>query len=95
MQRWWSRKYNLPPNHELCTSRSVSDLMVEMYGDLDEKREELRRELAERTSGNNESLIEQINRINAVFEEPEEGFDPLIEKWERELEEGLVPDLEE
>ncbi len=31
--RWWSRKYSLPPNHELLLTSTVHDLLVEFFED--------------------------------------------------------------
>jgi len=41
IKRWWSQKYNLPPNHPLCEGRSMADLTREMYEDLFVRRQEL------------------------------------------------------
>lgn len=37
LQRWWSKKYNLPWNHELFQDRTVFDLLVEFELDYFEE----------------------------------------------------------
>jgi len=65
-----------------------------MLQDLVTRRRELR-ELQGEKGYDPEVLQEQINAINDVFGDKAEMWDPLIEKWERELLEGRVPDLDE
>ncbi len=33
LERWWSKKYSLPPNHELILASTVHDLLVEFFED--------------------------------------------------------------
>ena len=69
-----------------------------MYEDLYLRKEELEEDL-ENASGKEYTDISK--RLNAIYRaldtDTDEGYedDPLIAKWERELEEGKVPDLEE
>jgi len=37
LERWWIKKYSLPSNHELFTSRTQFDLLVEYHMDFFEK----------------------------------------------------------
>lgn len=37
LEKWWSKKYRLPSNHELFTSRTLFDLLVEFYDDYYDK----------------------------------------------------------
>ena len=37
MQRWWTKKYNLPWNHNLFESRTKFDLLTEYYLDVFEQ----------------------------------------------------------
>lgn len=98
LKNWWVGKYKLPWNHELFQSRSIGGLNLEMYEDLYLRKEELEDEL-ENASG--KEYTEISKRLNAIYRaldtDNDEGYedDPLIAKWERELEEGKAPDLEE
>jgi hypothetical protein len=94
VERWWSRKYNLPPNHPLLLGRSMAELTREMFEDMLLKRQELR-ELLGKSGTDAQHVLEQINAINEVLGERPDNHDPLAEKWERELEQGLVPDFDE
>ena len=94
IKRWWSEKYHLPPTHPLFLGYSLSEHMQDMYEDLMLKRREARHSL-EAGSENSEMLFKQINNINKVLGDPTEVSDPLFDKWERELEAGIIPDLDE
>ena len=91
--RWWSRKYKLPRNHPLCTSRTEAELLLEMYEDMVDRRDELHARLGE-PGVEADEVMRQINGINEVFEVEEEVYDPLVAKWEQEILEGKVPDLD-
>jgi len=95
LRNWWASKYTLPTNHELFMSRSIGSLNIEMFEDLYVKRSDLERSLETASGKENGSIVRQINEINAILEEETYVDDPLIDKWERELAEGKIPDLEE
>ena len=84
----------MPPNHELFVSRTAADLQLEMLEDLAQRREELRAQLDQR-GADVDRIMEQMNLINEVFGDVPEVWDPLIDKWEKELAEGKIPDLDE
>jgi len=66
-----------------------------MYEDLMSRRDELKEGIKDGTldQGKADSLI---RAIEAVLEEKAPQLDdPLIDKWEAELEAGLVPNLDE
>ena len=100
LRRWWSRKYKLPPNHELFTSQNMGDLNLEMFEDWILRRKELEKLLAENSYSYSAEQVKEMEReINelgkALGEDYIEYKDELIDKWERELEDGLIPDLSE
>lgn len=72
----------------------MADLTREMYEDMLVRRNELRAALEE---GGREvpQILDQINAINQALGEKPEHYDPLADKWEREIEQGLIPDLDE
>lgn len=79
LRRWWTNKYKLPWTHECAQSATLEDLLVEYYEDFYEK---------------------NPSEARKVFSEDGEFFfestgDPLLDKWEEELQKGLIPDLEE
>ena len=96
LQRWWSRKYKLPLNHPLCIGQAEGELRQEFIEDLLERRHDLEQEIKE-TKGADLSAIErQLGGVlRALGEEPEEEYDPLIEQWEKDIEAGLDPYVEE
>ena len=97
MKRWWSEKYNLPPNHKLFESQSLAEIELEMYEDLLTRKQSIESELHEdqREMNRAEELITQLNAIKrALGEKDEVVVDPLIDQWEKDLEEGRIPDLE-
>ena len=94
MARWWSRKYNLPPNHELFLERSLPDLHQEMLEDLMIEESELKKriEKGEDAEGN---LLRELNNIQKMLGEDEGTEDMLWDKWEAQLAAGEIPDLDE
>lgn len=95
LRRWWSKKYKLPPNHDLFENQSVAEINLEFFEDLMAQRREVLEELddEETRSEQAEVLFRQLNAINKALGFPEEVQDDLIDEWERELEAGRVPDL--
>lgn len=74
------KKYKLPSTHEAFQNSTIYELTIEFYEDLFEKdSKELLR------AGKNEDG-------EFVFEET---GDPLIDKWEKEIAQGITPDLTE
>lgn len=66
---------------------------MEMMEDLLLRQIELRQRIEE--DGAKEHLFRELNEVNKALGEREETYDPLWEKWERELAEGKIPDLDE
>lgn len=95
LKNWWSGKYKLPANHELFRNQSIASLNLEMYEDLYLKREEIEDEMETASGKEYTALAKRLNEINTALEGETYEDDPLIAKWERELEQGLVPDLTE
>lgn len=79
LRRWWTSKYKLPWTHECAQSSTLEDLLVEYYEDFYEK---------------NPSEARKVFSENGEFFFESTG-DPLLDKWEEELQKGLIPDLEE
>lgn len=65
--------------HEIAQSQTLPDLLVEFYEDYFTK---------------NPSEARKVRSKGGDFFFEETG-DPLIDKWERELQSGITPDLEE
>ncbi len=100
LKRWWSKKYDLPANHELFEKQTINELLQEWYEDMVFRRLELLDRLETEDLSFDESnvlrrQIESIDKILAEEGEEDEFEDDLIDKWERELEAGEVPDLDE
>lgn len=100
LKRWWSKKYDLPANHELFEKQTINELLQEWYEDMVFRRLELLDRLETEDLSFDESnvlrrQIESIDKILAEEGEEDEFEDDLIDKWERELEAGEIPDLDE
>jgi len=96
VKRWWSRKYNLPPNHGLLENQTMGELLLEMYEDAMVEREDVQQSLS-RGDGSVQEMQSRLRELNVLLdgEESDEFKDDLIDKWERELLEGNIPDLDE
>lgn len=88
-------KYKRPPNDPLYQARSWVEWRIEMYEDLMSRRDELKEGIKDGTldQGKADSLIRAIEAV--LEEKAPQSDDPLIDKWEAELEAGLVPNLDE
>lgn len=75
LERWWRQKYKLPSNHELFTSRTIIDLLVEFWEDIFI-----------------ENPTKMLQAADGTFTET---GDELIDKWERQIAQGEMPDLRE
>jgi len=98
IENWWTSKYKLPPNHELFMNRSVASLHIEMLKDLLLKKEQLEKDLKKATGAEFAELTNQLTSIDrALNDEVDSDLseDPLIDKWEKELLEGITPNLNE
>ena len=97
VRRWWSNKYKRPSNDPLFESRSLAAWVREMYEDLYERRAEIETALEDEVTPLRErsALTARLQNINKILDEEEYTDDPLIDKWEAELEAGITPDLDE
>jgi hypothetical protein len=94
LRRWWTNKYKLPSSHPSFQNATLPDLMIEFYEDLHEERETL--EARRRRSKLEDHERDRLTSIQGILDgEAIEFGDPLIEKWEREIAEGRIPDLDE
>ena len=93
LKRWWSEKYKLPANHDLFVNQSEAQLMLEYYEDLYARKQDIEKDLESNES--DRSLLSQLNAIGKALGEEDMEKDDLWDKWERELEAGLIPDLNE
>lgn len=94
IRRWWVGKYKLPPSHELFQNQSLAELTQEMYEDLFFKKAELEDILENDDRENRENILEQLNVLNKALGEEYIVSDPLVAQWEKDLEEGRIPDLD-
>ena len=66
-----------------------------MFEDMISRRDEILEELETAESKQADWLVKQLNLLNEALGEEPYIQDPLIDKWDRELAAGLVPDLDE
>lgn len=99
VSRWWSQKYRRPPNDPLFESRPLLAWVREMYEDAYEKAGDLEALLDDPDTRQEErrAISQKLRKLYKALGERDTtwGEDPLIDKWERELAEGKIPDLEE
>ncbi len=96
LKYWWVGKYNLPPNHPLLLDLTLAELALDWYNDRYMTRAAIQARLEIATSHEEESSLRtRLNDINVSLGEAEEVEDELIDKWERELAEGKMPNLSE
>ena len=99
LRRWWSQKYNRPTNDPLFTNRPLAVWAREMFEDVYEERRSVLAQLEDEDikSRERERLNGQLRRLNtALGEDPfEASSDPLVDKWLREIDAGITPDLDE
>lgn len=95
-KKWWVNKYKAPPKP--FYHYTMTELLIEMYVDLYQQRDEVQRELETR-HGDKSDLYNHLALIDQALQDETEAkqfsSDPLIDKWERELAEGREIDLEE
>lgn len=60
------------------------------------RRDELRKELKDTTDNAvRATILESINSLNGMLGDAADLDDALVDKWERQLQEGKTPDLNE
>ena len=94
LDRWWSKKYSLPPNHELFLNRTRSSLEEEWLMDLMDRREELELELKAKPK-NAAAIKKQIVEIDKALGSTTEveDKDDLLDRWEEQIARGERPDF--
>lgn len=79
LRRWWTNKYKQPWTFKVEEEFTVYDLLVEFYED--------------HFSNDKKAMYEAISKDGHI--RLAKTGDPLIDKWEEELANGLDPDLTE
>jgi hypothetical protein len=72
---------------------SLAEHTQEMFEDLMFRRQEIERGLEE-GSVDREASMRQLAIIDGVLENKDVSEDDLFDQWERDLEEGRIPDLD-
>jgi len=72
---------------------SLAEHTQEMFEDLLFRREEIERSLEE-GSADRQAAMRQLAIIDGVLENKDVSEDDLFDQWERDLEEGRMPDLD-
>ena len=93
IRKWWVEKYKRPASDPLYLSRSWPEWQVEMFEDMLVQREIIMERVANGEVDSKDGLaaLEGLNKILG----DERTVDPLVDKWERELDAGKVPNLDE
>jgi hypothetical protein len=85
-------KYKRPPNDELFQTRSWAEWQIEMYEDLYVRRNELKEQM-ESGEVDHKKALRVLTAIESLLGESATQ-DTLVDQWEKDLEEGRLPDLE-
>ena len=93
IRRWWSDKYDLPPNHPLFRERSLADIQIEMVEDLMQRRKQLRKQIDD-DGDKGGKLLAEINDIDEALGDKPTVIDDLWDIWEQDLAAGRTPDLD-
>jgi len=84
---WWTKKYNLPRNHELLLTRSPASLLREMLDDLVDRRAALT-DMLDDKHADRKAVVEQLASLNemlGILDDPNvrtRHRDPTVEEWE-------------
>ena len=95
LRRWWSKKYNLPRNHDLLQRMTFAELFEEY---LEDKTEELASLKARMDTADSidQPMRDRVRALEELLGLPiSETRDPMIAKWEEEFARGETPDLSE
>jgi len=93
IRHWWVDKYKRPTNDRLFMTRSWVEWQLEMFEDMHAERDRL---IARLEAGEIEAKLAMpaLDALNRILGD-DKVVDPLADKWERELAEGKVPNLDE
>lgn len=93
IRRWWVEKYHRPTNDPLFMTRCWVEWQIEMFEDMHTERDRIIERLkdGELEAKTAQAALDSLNKILG----DDVAFDPLADKWERELAEGKMPDLDE
>lgn len=86
----------MPTNHELFLSQTEAELYQEMTEDMLFSRQEIRAQLENEDTpiADRSNLWKRLHALDRALGNPTESQDPLIDEWERDLEEGRMPNLD-
>lgn len=93
IRRWWVEKYKRPTNDPSFMRRSWPEWQVEMFEDMLGQRETILERVANGEADAKDAAA-AIDALNKVLGD-ERTVDPLVDKWERELATGKMPNLDE
>ena len=96
LRQWWAERYKRPPNDPSLERLTPAELELAMYRDLISRKKELESQLENSAPGvNRTKIVDAIGEIDELMTGVNSAADPLIDKWEREIAEGKIPDLDE
>ena len=88
LERWWSKKYGLPAEHELFQNRTPGDLLLEMYTDWADEMVRIEAQLPDATGEESTRLRERYKALAEIL-----GESGTSDDWEAMMEAGSRPDL--
>lgn len=99
LSRWWSQKYNRPPNDPSYRDQSTGLLLREFFEDIYRRKEELEAQIQDASGQEVTSInkaLDAVRKILAVDDDEITGEtgDPVVDEWIRDLEEGRTPNLQ-
>lgn len=81
LRRWWTDKYKLPWISLYLEDQTIFELLVEFYEDRFEE--------------DPQAMLLSGKNAEGEYDFSDAIDDPLFAKWEKEINQGLTPDLEE
>ena len=73
----------------------MAELYLEMFEDYNIQRDDLQTSIDEGSAESYKKAREEMERLDEILGDKVEEEDDLIDKWERQLEAGEIPDLSE
>jgi hypothetical protein len=98
ISRWWSKKYNLPPNHPLFAELSWAEHEHNMLTDFHTRKTEME-EMLNNPDADHEEIRDVIASLNRAILGTKGGDtveygDDLVDQWEADIAAGRTPDLD-
>jgi hypothetical protein len=100
IRRWWSEHYGRPLNDPLFQNQTESELLLDFFRDLHERRDRLEMRLKDAPGEERLRIRQAIDSIDSLLSEDVTDDDLMgrtgdrqIDQWLDTLDDGNIPDL--